>query len=204
MRFPHFIKLRTLPASQLRMTMATWVTLSRIILTPFIVWALLANYWITAIFLFSCAALSDMLDGFLARIRKEQTTLGASLDPIADKILLLASLTTLASIHTEHLHIPWWFVVCIAARELIVIGGTIVIYLVRGLVYVNPTFTSKITTLVQSLLVVWLCICYFFHWVPVRTYYISLAGVMGLVLISLVQYVRIGIGLIYGNGRSAA
>ncbi len=185
-----------------KITIATWITLSRIMLTPFIVLSLINQSWVVAGILFSVAALSDMLDGFLARLLNEQTVLGASLDPIADKILLLASLTTLAALPADRLHIPWWFVACIAAREIIVVGGTGLLYYFRGVMYVKPTMTSKLTTVVQSLLVVWLCVCYFFHFVPIKTYYASLFCVLALVLISLLQYLRIGILLL--QGRSVA
>lgn len=182
-----------------KITIATWITLSRIMLTPLIVLSLINQSWPVAGILFSVAALSDMLDGFFARIFNEQTVLGASLDPIADKILLLASLTTLACLPTGRLHIPWWFVACIAIRELIVIAGTGFLYYFRGITYVKPTMMSKLTTVAQSLLVVWLCVCYFFHFVPIVTYHVSLFCVLTLVCVSLVQYIGIGIRLLQGK-----
>lgn len=185
-----------LPAHEKRITLSTWITLARIASTPFIVFAISCGYWGKAAFLFLLAALTDTLDGNLARLRNEQTILGACLDPIADKILILSSFFTLAFAQSSVLHVPLWFVLCVLAREVIVIVGVVVLYFLKGIVQIDPTVTSKITTLVQIIFISWLFACYYFHWLPLKTYYLMLAVVMGFVLVSLVQYLRIGIALL--------
>lgn len=82
--------LRNLPPSEKRITVSTALTLARIALVPFIVTAMIGDRWGLACALFIIAAITDALDGALARWRNEQTFLGASLDPLADKFLIVA------------------------------------------------------------------------------------------------------------------
>ena len=72
-------------------------------------------------------------------------------------------------------------------------SGVIVLYFLKGFTHVQPTMTSKLTTLAQILFIIWLFFCYFFQWLPIKTYYAILAAVTAMVLISLLQYMRIGL-----------
>lgn len=185
------------PAHEKRITLSTWITIARIAMTPLIVVAMIFGYWSKACALFVLASVSDFLDGNIARWRNEQTLLGACLDPVADKILLLSCFFTLAFAPSPLFHLPLWFVLIILVRELIVILGVVVLYFLKGAVQVEPTITSKLTTLMQVIFILWIFACYFFNWVPIKTYYALLAMVTVLVLVSLVQYMRIGIMSFY-------
>jgi cardiolipin synthase (CMP-forming) len=100
----------TIPINQRRFTIPTLVTIIRIIITPAIVIARLYNSWIVAFILFILAALTDFFDGWLARIRNEQTMLGTCLDPIADKILIISCFAAFSFSSHELLAIPSWLV----------------------------------------------------------------------------------------------
>lgn len=195
-RFSFFKKF---PAQEKRITISTMLTIARIVMTPVIVWAMIAAKWNYAFWLFICAAVTDTLDGNVARWRNEQTLLGAWLDPIADKILTLSCFFTLAFQNRPLLAIPIWFVVIILIRELVVVLGVGILYMLRGFMQVQPTIMSKITTLIQVLFLAWLFACNFFNWLPIKTYYAVFSVMVGFVILSLLQYVRMGIVLFQRN-----
>ena len=119
----------TLPASEKRLTLATWLTIFRIVLTPVIVIARIQGAWALACALFVVAALTDFLDGFLARVRNEQTVLGAMLDPLADKILIVSCFAVFALHDSTALAVPVWFVMMMLVKELILcIGAHLCVY----------------------------------------------------------------------------
>ncbi|HSW73566.1 MAG TPA: CDP-alcohol phosphatidyltransferase family protein [Candidatus Limnocylindria bacterium] len=183
---------KKLPPHEKRMTLSTFITLVRIALVPFIVWAMVVGLWGHACILFCIAAVTDVLDGTLARWRKEQTFLGASLDPIADKLLLLSCFSTLAWVQTPLFAIPLWFVGTILLKDTIVLGGALFLYLYKGRLDIRPTVLGKATTLLQVIFIIWLFACYFWHWMPVKTYYTMLGSVVTVVIISLLQYIGLG------------
>ena len=120
----NFTFFKTLPAHEKRITLATLFTLMRIVLTPFIVISMVAQQWGIAFFLFLIAASTDIVDGNLARFFNAKTFLGAVLDPIADKVLLLSVFFTLAFVQSPLFNIPLWFVFLVLLRELILISGS--------------------------------------------------------------------------------
>lgn len=185
--------LRTIPPHEKRMTISTWLTLARIALVPIIVVAMITSQWGLAFWLFVTAAVTDVLDGNVARWRNEQTFLGACLDPIADKFLLISCFCTLAFVRTPLFSIPRWFVIFMLIKELIIVGGAYVIYLTRGSVSIEPTRLGKMTTVFQVIFIIWLFACYFFQWVPVKTYCVMLTGVLVIVGVSFTQYLVIGV-----------
>jgi len=184
---------KKLPAHEKKITFSTLLTLVRIVLTPFIVCAMCYFYWGTAFVLFCIAAATDIADGYLARWLDERTFLGACLDPLADKILLLSCFFTLAFVQSPLFSIPLWFVFLVLLKELILVLGAIILYYLKGHIIIHPTLLGKLTTLVQMGFIIWLFACYFFTWIPVKTYYSMLTIVMLLVFASLAQYIMIGI-----------
>ncbi len=97
---------------------ANYITLFRLVLTVVVVWSLEASLFVVALFAFILAAISDWLDGYLARKLKQESALGALLDPLADKILVLAVFVFFSFLGL----IPVWVTIIIMTRELLVTG----------------------------------------------------------------------------------
>ena len=115
-----------------------------------VVYFLLAHEFGWALTLFAVAGISDGLDGFLAKRYGWQSPLGGILDPLADKILLVASFLVLGALSL----IPPWLVIAAISRDLLIVGGaTLYHYRVEEL-QASPTLASKWNTLLQILLVV--------------------------------------------------
>ena len=190
--------LKKLSAHEKRLTIPTLFTIARIVLTPIIVTAMIYNKWGVAFWLFLLAALTDTIDGTLARLSGEKTFLGAALDPIADKFLILSVFLTLAFVKTPLFSVPLWFVSFVLIKEIIVLGGAGLMLSLGKPLHINPTWLGKTTTLMQITFIIWLFACYFFHWLPVKTYYAMLSLVAILVFLSFIQYVRIGFRSVQG------
>jgi cardiolipin synthase (CMP-forming) len=131
------------------MNIPNFITLLRIILVPVIVILLIQGSFLKALLIFIAASLSDALDGFLARFLQQQTVLGAYLDPIADKALLVSSFVTLSVLHI----IPSWLAVIVISRDFIILLGISVLSIMSITVEIRPAFVSKITTAMQLITV---------------------------------------------------
>jgi cardiolipin synthase len=194
-----------LPAHEKRMTVPTILTLARIGLTIVIMYYIKIHYWGVAWALFAAAALTDVLDGSLARLYHEKTFLGACLDPLADKFLILSVFFTLTFTQTPLFHIPLWFACIVLLKELILIGGSFIIYISTSDLMINPTWLGKVSMALQSVFIVWVFACYFFKWVPLKTHYTMLGIIVLCAIASLIQYVCIGMMLSYQiNGKNSA
>jgi len=185
-----------LPKAEKRITIPTLFTCARIVVTPIIISSMIFGWWGIAFFFFVFACLTDLVDGFLARILNEKTFLGACLDPIADKLLLISCFFTLAFVSTPLFSVPCWFVLFVISKELLQIGGALVIYWLRGHLNVQPTLLGKTTTCIQMIFIMWLFSCYFFCWVPIKTYYAMLSLMVFFISASFIQYLRIGLLII--------
>jgi cardiolipin synthase (CMP-forming) len=127
------------------MNIPNLLTLLRIILVPVVVIFLIQGSYGKALIAFVAAALTDALDGFMARTLGQQTTLGAYLDPIADKALLASSFVTLSVLSI----IPGWLTVIVISRDMIILLGILVLSLMSIEVKIRPTAVSKVTTAMQ-------------------------------------------------------
>lgn len=125
------------------------LTVLRIVLVPPIVWALMAQRFGVALLLFVAAGVSDGLDGFLAKQFDWTSRLGALLDPLADKLMLLSSYLTLAWLGL----LPVWLVVMVLVRDLVIVSGAVTYHFRVERVEAAPTVISKLNTLLQILLV---------------------------------------------------
>jgi len=192
--------LKRLPESQTRFTFSTALTLVRIILTPIIVGAMVCRRWDIAFWLFMIAIITDLLDGYIARIWQQQTVVGACLDPIADKVLLVACFATLAFVQTPLFTIPRWFVYTVLIKELVLVIGAALLLLSHEKFSIQPTLLGKVTAAMQMVFIVWLFACYFFCWVPVKTYVLMLSLLLLFVLASLLQYISIGLQVVQHKG----
>jgi len=142
------------------MTSATWITIVRILLIPvFVTFAIYyaesvaagaRTEWFRylAIAAFSLAAVSDVIDGWVARHFRQESRLGRILDPIADKLLMVAAVLTLA-LSSWPAPLPLWFVVVLVSREVILLLGTFVVDHVAGRVEIQPHWTGKVATVLQ-------------------------------------------------------
>jgi len=132
-------------------TIPNLLTITRILLTPVFVMAYLNQRFDLAWALFAIAGLTDALDGFLARVLKQRTRLGAMLDPLADKCLLVTSFLCLAS----QGWIPKWLTVLVVSRDAIIVGGLALLHFwgVDIKSRIHPIWSSKFTTTSQILLV---------------------------------------------------
>jgi cardiolipin synthase len=180
--------MRKLSRERFRMTIPTMLTISRLVLTPFIVLAMIYQLWGAAFGLFTLASLTDLLDGFLARQWNQRTFFGACLDPIADKVLLLSVFFTLAFVQTPLFSVPRWFFWFVLAKELLQLFGAFAIYKLKGNLEIRVTLLGKLTTVVQMCFIMWLFTCYFFKWMPMKTYSVMVGLLFILVSATLVQY----------------
>ncbi len=121
----------------------------RIFLVPPVVWSMLDQRWSLALPLFLIAGLSDGLDGFLARRYHWTSRLGAILDPIGDKLLMVSSYLVLGWQGA----LPWWLVGLVILRDVIIMTGTVMYRVLIGVVVFEPILLSKINTVFQILLV---------------------------------------------------
>lgn len=180
------------PSHQL--TVSTALTIARIGLIAPITWAILTQQWMRAAIFFALAAISDILDGKIARWRNERTTLGAVLDPIADKLLLSSCFLSLSAVASHFTIIPTWFIALVIIKESLIGIGTLLLAIFRGYVPIAPTNIGKASTVAQSLLIFGLIIGHFTHQqtTDVTTLLLGISTV--LIVISCIQYIRIGIG----------
>lgn len=125
------------------------ISLLRIILVVPIAYFLWSQNYLTALILFLVGGLSDGLDGFLARRYKWETELGVILDPMGDKLMMLTAYLLLGWHHL----LPWWLVVLVIVRDLIIVIGTLMYRKFIGAAKLKALFISKLNTGFQILLV---------------------------------------------------
>jgi CDP-diacylglycerol--glycerol-3-phosphate 3-phosphatidyltransferase len=147
----------------LTMTAANKITIARILLVPlFIVQILLyigggqERFRLGAILCFALAAGADGLDGYVARRFNQKTELGAILDPLADKLLLVSAIVVLSlESHRKFVPIPLWLVVIVLIRETILLIGMAVLYWTSGKFMARPRLAGKMATVLQVAAVLW-------------------------------------------------
>mgnify|MGYP006305183297 CR=1 FL=1 len=132
------------------MTIPNLITTLRIILTPIFIIYLLNGQFEAALVVFIVCGVSDGLDGFLARLLKQRSTLGTYLDPIADKLILVSTFVVLAVMG----HIPVWLAVTVLSRGVLISLGVVMLMLYSMTVRIRPSILSKITTCFQFLTVI--------------------------------------------------
>jgi CDP-diacylglycerol--glycerol-3-phosphate 3-phosphatidyltransferase len=183
-------------------TLATKVTILRILGIP--VFILLLVYYtvnlsngvekdyqrIVALACFLGVALTDALDGYLARSRKEVTRLGCILDPLADKLLLVSALILLTrpSVPALQPQFPIAFTLLVISRDVLLIAGAAVIQYMTGQVQVHPRWTGKVTTFLQMVAVTWAL-----SHGPVRPFMVIVWLAAAFTFISGLQYLLTGI-----------
>ncbi|OGI68830.1 MAG: hypothetical protein A2W18_10260 [Candidatus Muproteobacteria bacterium RBG_16_60_9] len=126
------------------------ITLVRLALAPAFVLLLNDGDYTWALAVFLIAGVSDGLDGFIAKRFNYQSRLGAILDPVADKILLVSAFVMLSVLH----HVPVWLVIVVVFRDLLIVGGYVLYTSTYGPVHMRPSWISKLNTFMQIAMIV--------------------------------------------------
>ena len=129
-------------------TLPNIITFARLCAVPMAVWLVVRQEFLPAFWLCAAAGVSDGLDGWLAR-RRGPTYLGAVLDPVADKALLVSMYVTLALVGV----LPDWMAILVVFRDTLIVGGVLVLALLRLPLVIRPLLVSKLNTRLQLRLV---------------------------------------------------
>jgi cardiolipin synthase len=121
------------------------ITLGRILLVPVIVWAIASGEMTVAFAVFAIAGASDAVDGFLAKRFHMTSDIGALLDPLADKALLVSIYVALGIWGA----IPRWLVILVVSRDIMIVGAVMVSWLLAKPVAMKPLMVSKFNTAAQ-------------------------------------------------------
>jgi CDP-diacylglycerol--glycerol-3-phosphate 3-phosphatidyltransferase len=189
------------------MTTANKITIFRVLLVPFFVVQVLwylesGNDWhrLVAILTFGLAAASDGLDGYIARKYNQRSQLGAVLDPLADKLLLVSGIVLLSLDNAPLLpRTPPWLVCTIVGRDLLLLAGSVVIYFNCARITVRPVMIGKVSTVLQMTCVLWGLLKWHPGWLIVWS-----GGAAICAFISGAIYVREGLRQFNAHPRAAA
>lgn len=129
-------------------TLPNLISTGRILLVPAVVWLMAERRFDLAFWGFAVAGISDGIDGFIARHWNLRSRLGAFLDPLADKLLLVSTFVTLGFLGL----VPDWLVILVVARDLLIVGGVLLGWVLGADAEPHPSLVSKANTLCQILL----------------------------------------------------
>lgn len=184
------------------MNIANKVSLFRILTVPFFVSTLIyysqeREYLLSvALVIFVLAVISDAVDGYVARKSKQQSKAGLILDPLGDKLLLMSAFVCL-SFDKFNLHFPLWVTLIVISRDILILLGATVVYMVKQNINILPTKWGKLTTTFQMLSVIAVLLqwhfSYLFWWIAIL-----------FTVISGMDYIRRGFITLYGvdNNRN--
>ncbi len=130
------------------MSLPNLITIGRILLVPLTIWLIVTNQFWLAFVTFISAGISDAVDGFIAKRYDMVTELGTYLDPIADKALLVSIYVSLGL----QGHLPAWLVILVASRDVLIVGGVVMAWVIEKPMPMHPRIVSKINTAGQILL----------------------------------------------------
>ncbi len=198
------------------MTTANKITVVRILMIPaFVTMAIYYGQSIqrgaplewqrfAAIIIFLLAAVSDGLDGYVARRYNQRSSLGVILDPIADKGLLLSGIITLSITNWSELdpdygRFPAWFPVLVITRDAVILVGAGILHLLNGKVQVKPNWTGKVATVCQMCAIAWVMLQ--LHFLPLL-FVVIVAGIF--TFVSGIVYVMDGVRQLQAEGHAHA
>lgn len=121
------------------------ITIGRILLVPLTIWLLISEAFLAAFVVFIIAGISDGVDGYIARKTNNRTELGAYLDPLADKALLVSVYGVLGIIKI----LPAWLVLIVITRDILIIGGVLLAWVLGQPLAMKPLWISKVNTVAQ-------------------------------------------------------
>jgi cardiolipin synthase len=128
------------------------LTITRIVIIPVFVTAVLYRRYEYALYLFAGAGITDFLDGLAARLTNQKTVMGTFLDPLADKFLLVTSFILFA----VYGWIPKWLAIAVISRDLVVVVGWLLLYLITHNSRVEPVFTGKLAIALQLIVLAYI------------------------------------------------
>jgi cardiolipin synthase len=132
------------------MNLANLITLGRLLAVPLIVWLVLGGEYVATFWVFAAASVSDAVDGYVAKHFDQRSDLGALLDPIADKALIVSLFVTLGLAGD----LPNWLVILVVFRDLLIIGGFLLAAALTQPIAWRPLMVSKVNTTLQLVLIV--------------------------------------------------
>jgi len=169
-----------------RLSIPNLITLARILSVPVMVWAIMTGWMLAAFLLFLAAGVSDAIDGYLAKRFAMTSDLGAYLDPLADKALIVSIYVTLG-VSGE---IPVWLVILVVSRDIMIVGAVLLAWLVGKPLPMKPLTVSKLNTAAQLLfagvVLATLGLRFQADWLVAA----AMAAVTLLTLVSVAAYVR--------------
>jgi len=127
------------------MNLPNAITIIRILLIPLFLDKIIQGEMAFATIVYLTAAITDGLDGFIARVWNLQTKLGTFLDPMADKLLVITSFITLSVLEI----IPLWLALAVISRDIIIVSGSLLVYLMKHDLTIRPQPIGKVTTFFQ-------------------------------------------------------
>jgi cardiolipin synthase (CMP-forming) len=161
------------------------ITLARILAVPVILWAITSGEMRIAFILFLVAGLSDLVDGFLAKRFGMATELGAYLDPLADKAMIVSIYVALGIVEA----IPRWLVILVVSRDIMIVGAVILSWVVDKPVKLKPLTISKLNTVVQIIFATVVLAALAFRWEIPLVINALIGLVAALTLLSITFYV---------------
>lgn len=178
------------------MNFANKISTFRILSVPFFIASLIyyspeKDYLrLVALGIFLLAVISDAVDGYIARKSKQMSKAGLVLDPLGDKLLLMSAFICLTMINDFEIRFPFWVTFIVISRDVIILLGAVVIYMVKQNIDIRPTKWGKLTTIFQMVAVLAVLIqfgySYFLWWIAVF-----------FTIISGADYIRRGLKTLY-------
>ena len=166
------------------MSIPNLITLARILAVPIVVWAITAGEMMLAFALFVAAGISDAVDGFLAKRFNMTSELGAYLDPLADKALIVSIYVALGITGA----LPRWLVILVVSRDIMIVGAVMLSWLMGNPVTVKPLLVSKLNTGAQIVLAALVLAALAFRWAIDALLMVAMAVVAALTLLSVGFY----------------
>jgi cardiolipin synthase len=127
------------------LTVPNFLTLLRIMAIPAFLILVNNHHYAAALVLFMAAGITDTIDGVIARLANAKSDLGATMDPLADKLLVLSSFVILTWLGA----LPAWLLILVLTRDVVILSGYLVIYFVSTPMEVDPTFIGKLNTFME-------------------------------------------------------
>jgi cardiolipin synthase (CMP-forming) len=170
------------------------LTIARILIIPVFITSIIYKRYDYSLYLFIIAALTDLFDGLFARLKNQKTALGTFLDPLADKFLLV----TVFIILTVYGWIPKWLTITVISRDIIIVTGWLLLYLIAGVSKVEPSLLGKTTIWIQSMIIAYILFDINFPCLPDIPFSVFLITA-GITILSGLHYIYKGMTLTHAG-----